>query len=115
LNKPTTDHFISDEDVQRALDFLTRSAMEIGKLTEQAILAERLSKHVKALEMKRCAEVSAAAQEREAMASQAYLEAITREAVAAGELAKVKALREAASARIEAWRSAGANYRAMRL
>jgi hypothetical protein len=113
MNAPA--NFVSDSDVQKALDFLRDSAADIGKLTEQAILAERLSKHVLALEMKRCAESSAAAQEREARASSAYVEAITREAIAAGELAHKKALREAAAAKIEAWRSAGANYRSMKL
>lgn len=106
--------FITDEEVEKALDFLRASATVIGRMTQEAILSERYVKHVLALEMKRT-EGPANAQEREARASQAYLEAITEEATKAGELAKMKALREAAAARIEAWRTASSNYRSMKL
>jgi hypothetical protein len=106
--------FVTDDEVQRALDFLRDSAAEIGKLTESAILAERMTKHILALEMKKT-DGPANAQEREARASESYHSAILCEAHAAGELAKMKALREAASAKIEAWRTASSNFRSMKL
>jgi hypothetical protein len=107
-------NFVSDTDVEKALDWLRDNAADLGRITEQAILASAMVKHVKAIEMKRH-EGTAAAQEREALASQAYLDAILHEAKAAGTLATAKALREAAAAKIEVWRSAGANYRSMKI
>lgn len=106
--------FVSDQDVEKALDYLRDNAKTIGQLTERAILTERITKHIKAIEMKRI-EGPVAAQEREALASAAYLQAIWDEAKAAGALAEAKALREAAAAKIEAWRSQSANYRAMKI
>jgi hypothetical protein len=111
MNKP---FFIEDSQVQEALDFLTSSAVRLGKLTEEATLSSSYVKHVMALEMKRT-EGPANAQEREARASESYLNAITDEAVKAGELAKLRALRDAASATIEAWRTMQATYRANKL
>jgi hypothetical protein len=113
MNAPAS--FVSDAEVQKALDFLRDSAAELGKLTEQAVLAERLTKHVKAIAMKQCAEASVNAQDREATASSQYLEAITREAITAGELAKAKALREAAAAKLDCWRTQQATQRAYKL
>ena len=112
MNAPA--RFITDEEIQRALDYLRDSAASIGKLTQAAVRADHMTKHIVALEMKRH-DGSAAAQEREAKASDAYLQAITADAEAAGALAKAKALREAASARIEAWRTASSNFRSMKL
>jgi hypothetical protein len=106
--------FVSDEEVEKALDFLRDSASLMGKLTQEAVTAEHMLKHIVALEMKKH-EGSAAAQEREAKASEAYFRALTHDAVCAGELAKMKALREAASAKIEAWRTASSNFRSMRI
>jgi hypothetical protein len=106
--------FVSDDDVQRALDFLRDSAAEMGELTRVAYLSEGYVKHVIALEMKKV-DGPANAQEREARASDAYFNAIRTAANNAGELAKMKALREAASAKIEAWRTASSNFRSMKL
>ncbi len=101
---------VSDSDVGKALDFLRDSAGALGAATEQARLTEHMTKHIIALEMKRH-EGSAAAQEREAKASDKYLEAINAEAQAAGELRKALALREAAAAKIDVWRTQSRNLR----
>ncbi len=106
--------FISDAEVEAALDYLRDSSADMGRLTEQAIYAERFAKHVIALEMKKH-DGSAAAQEREARASEAYMIAISNEAKAAGALAGAKALREAAAAKIEAWRTSCSNFRSMKI
>lgn len=106
--------FIEDRQVQEALDFLVDSAARLGKLTEEATLSSSYVKHVLSLEMKRV-EGPANAQEREARASQAYLDAITDEAVKAGELAKAKALREAAQATLDCWRTQSATERAHKI
>lgn len=106
--------FITDEQVEAALDYLRDSAAKIGELTEAAVKADHMVKHILALEMKKY-EGSAVSQEREAKASDAYVSAITTDAEAAGALAAAKALREAAAMKIEAWRSQQANFRAMKL
>jgi hypothetical protein len=72
-------------------------------------------KHIKALEMKKRNENALGAQEREAYASDAYKAALLEEAVSAGELAKVRALRDAAESVIRIWQSENANMRAARV
>lgn len=110
-----TNQLVSDADVERALDWLRDNAKEIGAAKEFAIKTERMTKHVKAIEMKRHSTLPVSAQEREAMASTPYVDAALEEAKAAGEYETMKALREAAALKIEVWRSASANYRAMKL
>lgn len=105
---------VTDDEVEKALDWLRDNAKEIGDATEKARFAESMTKHVLAIEMKRH-DGSAAAQEREARASEKYLEAITDDAKATGALATMRALREAAALKIEVWRSQSANYRSMKI
>lgn len=106
---------VSDADVDKALDWLRDNADEMGDAKEAAVLTDGMIKHVKALEMKKHNELPVSAQEREALASTAFLEALIKSAKAAGEYEKMKSLREAAAAKIEVWRSASANYRAMKI
>jgi hypothetical protein len=106
---------VSDSDVEKALDWLRDQAEEVGNAKEEAVRADHMLKHVKALAMKIHGELPVSAQQREAEASTQYLEAIDRSAKAAGQLLKLQALREAAALKIEVWRSAGANYRAMKI
>lgn len=105
----------SEEEVERAIDFLKENANEMGKARRRQIFAEKRRAHVEALTMKAFASLPISAQQREARASQAYLDCITEEADAAGEFEKLKALREAASAVIEVFRTESANYRGIRL
>lgn len=106
---------ITVEQVEKAQQYLIDSAAEIGRAVENAIRSERMLKHIKALEMKKRNESALGAQEREAYASDAYKEALLEEAVSAGELAKVRALRDAAESVIRIWQSENANMRAARV
>lgn len=110
-----TNQLVSDADVEKALDWLRDSADEIGNAKREAVKTEHMIRHVKALAMKLHMELPVSAQEREAYASDQYLMAIERAADAAGEFERLKSLRGAAELKIEAWRSMGANYRAMKL
>jgi hypothetical protein len=110
-----SNQLVSDADVEKALDWLRDAADEIGTAKQDAYFTDGLVKHVKALEMKKHNELPVSAQEREALASQAFKEALLDAAVAAGEYEKLRSLREAAAAKIEAWRSASANYRSMKI
>jgi hypothetical protein len=104
---------VTDEQVHEAVDFLTNTVGEAARVTAEAKRAEYLVKHKLALEMKRH-DGSAAAQEREARASEIYLEACERDAIAAGELAKYKAEREVKQIIVSVWQSQGANQRGSR-
>ena len=106
---------ITVEQVEKAQQYLIDSAAEIGRAVENAIRSERMLKHIKALEMKKRNEQALGAQEREAYASETYKEALLEEAVSAGELAKVRALRDAAESVIRIWQSENANMRAARV
>ncbi len=110
-----SNELVSEADVEKALDFLRDHAEEMGTAKEEAVRADHMLKHVKALAMKQHADIAVTAQEREAHASPQYLAAIERTAKAAGNLAKMQSLREAAALKIEVWRSASANYRAMKI
>lgn len=110
-----TNQLVSDADVERALDWLRDNAKDIGSAKELAIKTERMTKHIRAIEMKRHSALPVSAQEREALASDAYVDAANVEAGAAGAFETMKALREAAALKIEVWRSASANYRAMKI
>jgi hypothetical protein len=106
---------VTEAEVEKALDFLRDNAREIGEAKAETVRASHMLKVTKALAMKAHNEMSAAKAEVEACASDEYLTAIERDAAAAGEYEKLRALREAAALKIEAWRSEQANYRAMKI
>jgi hypothetical protein len=110
-----SNELVSDSAVEKALDYLRDNAKEIGAAVREARLNENLVKVVLAHKMKEHPDLSAAAQEREARASDEFYKAILADADAAGNLAVMRGLREAASMKIEVWRSASANYRSMKI
>jgi len=111
----TASRIVSDRELESALDWLRDNAKAIGAAKQEAIMTERMVKHIKALEMKRNTALPVSAQEREAFASDAYKTASYHEAVAAGKFEEMRALREAAALKIEAWRSEQANFRSMKI
>lgn len=110
-----SNELVSEAEVEKALDWLRDSAGDIGEAKALAVKTEKMVKHIKALVMKQHADLGIGAQEREAYASDIYCNAIDAEASAAGKYEKMKALREAAAMKIEAWRTASSNYRAMKI
>jgi hypothetical protein len=107
--------FVSDDAASSALEWLTRHAKNLGELKRNAVLAESMTKRIKAIEMARSDAKTIAEKERDALASQAYLDAITAEATAAGAYEEGRALKDAATARIECWRSLSATQRTLRV
>lgn len=105
---------ITDDDIEKALSWLRDNAHAIGQAKMQAILTERMVGHIEALQMK-MAGGAVAAQKRDARATPEYRQAIYDEAVAAGEFEKLRSLRDAAAAKIEAWRTEQSNFRAMKI
>lgn len=106
---------VTEVELEKALDFLRDSAREIGEAKAECNRASSMLKVTKALVMKMHNEMSAAKAEVEAYASKEYAAALERDAVAAGEYEKLRALREAAALKIEAWRTESSNYRAMKI
>lgn len=110
-----TRHFISEDEIDKALDYLRDNANAAAVARAERIYVEEYRKVVKAQIMQEHAAKALAAQEREAYADDRYmvhLEAI-RQAVAADE--RHKFLLSAAQAKIEAWRTQSSNERANKL
>lgn len=103
---------ITDQEARRAVEFLVHSAAEIAQAKADADRAEKMLKHIKAMAMKDSGESSAAAQLREAEASAAYVQGIAACYEATKHAEMLKAQREAANIKIEAWRSVKADQRA---
>lgn len=106
---------VTDEDVDKALAFLRDSAVQVGAAREDLVRAGHMVKHVEALLYMASEEKNVEARKADVRCSERWLAATADEARAAGEYEKLKALREAAAAKIEAWRSESANYRGMRV
>ena len=106
--------FVTDEAASKALDWLVGNARHLGELKRNAVLSESMTKRVKAIEMARSEAKTVAEKERDALASEAYLAAIQAEAEAAGAYEEARALKDAAGARIEVWRSLTSTARQLR-
>jgi hypothetical protein len=102
---------IDQERAEKAVEYLIDTAAKLGEAKANAVKAEGMLRHIKALCMKASDEKSAASQEREAYASAEYAAALDDlwEAVRTHET--LRASREAADATIEFWRSANASQR----
>ena len=95
----------------KATQYLIDSAAEIAAAKADLVRGENMLRVIKALSMKHSDQKSAAAQERDAYASEAYQDAVNELADVAGQYEKLRALREAAKMQIEFWRSFNANHR----
>ena len=103
---------IEEEDIDKALHWLITNASAAAKARAERVYVDEYRKHLKARLMKACGEETAAAQEREAYASQQYADhlKVLRDAVQEDE--RFRWLTTAAEAKIEVWRSEQANARA---
>lgn len=104
--------FISDAEIDKALDFLRDNARDAAQARADRVYVEEYRKTLKAQLMKEHGGLSAVLQEREAYADPRYvshLEAI-REAVRLDEFSRF--MRVAAEAKIDAWRTQSSNSRA---
>ncbi len=106
---------VPDNELQMALDFLRDNAKALGEAKARAVKADHMVRHVEALMAKASPATSNDAKRFDARTTDEYLDAINEDAFAAGELAKLQALRQAAELKIESWRSEQANYRAMKI
>jgi hypothetical protein len=106
---------ISDEQVEAALDYLRDSAKPAAVARAQARTLEKYLGVVEAQQKSRATGRSNAAAQDEARSSPEYKEALTAWEEAVRRDGEFTMLREAASARIEAWRTMSSNERAARV
>jgi hypothetical protein len=102
---------VTEQEADAASQRLVDTAREYGVKKATALMAERNLKRVKALAMKASSETSAAAQEREAYASDQYKAAMDAEWKATVEFETLKAEREGLAMRVDFWRSVNARQR----
>lgn len=105
----------SEADAEKAVQWLIENAQAIADARADRWKAEEMLKPTKALVMAEHADKPVNAQEREALCSRQYQDALERaaEAVKADELFRARV--KAAEMKIEVWRSQQANLRAARV
>jgi hypothetical protein len=106
---------ITDEDVEKAIDYLRDSAWDAAQSRANRIYMDEFRKSLKALIMKEHAGLSIGAQEREAYADKRYQDHLDALKTAVAQDERNRFMRVAAEAKIEAWRSFSANHRAIKL
>ena len=106
--------FVTEDQASSALEFMLKNARAIGEARTKADFCADMVKHIKAIEMLRSDAKTVTERENEALASEAYLKAITEAAEAGGKLEEMRALNKAAELRIECWRSLSATQRSLR-
>lgn len=99
-------------DIERVLDFIRDNAHAYAKAKAEAEYLESYRKTVKAQVMQRYHELSVAAQEREAYASQEVQDIDKAIRIATEEAIRLQWLLEAARIKAETWRSLEASNRA---
>lgn len=110
-----TNQLVSDADIEKALDFLRDSAQTAAQSRADRVHMEEYRKSLKAMIMQEHNDLPVSAQEREAYADARYVAHLEsmKQAVFLDE--RNRFLRQAADAKIEAWRTMNANYRSMKI
>jgi len=111
----TNKQLITDEEIEKAVDWLRDNADESAKSRATRIYMEEYRKSLKALLMKKHVELPISAQEREAYADKDYINHLRAIKLAVEKDEKMRFLRVSAEAKIEAWRSMSANIRSIKL
>lgn len=106
---------VTESELEKALDFLRDSAAALGEAKANSVRAGHYLKHIEALQFVRSNASSVEKKRADARTSDEFVNAIEDEALAAGEYEKLRALREAAALKVQAWQSESANYRAMKV
>lgn len=102
---------VTDEEIERAVDWLRDNAEDCARARSERIFMEETRKRLKAVIMREHADKAIGSQEREAYADPRYLVHLEgmKEAIYRDE--KLRLTRDAATAKIEFWRSLSANLR----
>ncbi|MGE0406245.1 MAG: hypothetical protein AB7F35_29745 [Acetobacteraceae bacterium] len=105
----------TEQDAEKAVQWLIENAPAIADARAERFRAEEMLKPTKALLMAQHPDMPVSAQEREALRSPKYQEALDRAADAVRVDELNRALVKAAELKIEVWRSQQANLRATRV
>ena len=103
---------ITEAEIEKAVDWLRDNAVPAAKARAERIYMEAWVKTVLAQEMAKRSDLPVAGQEREARIAPAYMAALQALKQAVDEDEKLRFLRDAASAKIEAWRTMESTRRA---
>lgn len=104
---------IKEEDIEKALDWLRDNVEDAAQARANKVYLTEFRKVKKAELMKQCNEEAVNAQERYAYAHPEYSKILDGLKEAVLQDARCEFRREAANAKIEAWRTQQANYRGM--
>ncbi len=106
---------ITEAEAQASVDYLLGTAAKAARARANRLILEHGLKRIKAIAMVARNNLPVSAQEREAYASDEYKVALDGLHTAIFEDEQHRALRDAHSAKIEAWRTAEATRRSVRL
>lgn len=106
---------INEQEVEAAVDWLRDTAQEAAQKRAERLYLDEYRKVLRAQLMKQHMDLPVSAQEREALADPKYAEHLQALRIAIDEDERMRFLRVAAEAKIEAWRSMNANYRAIKV
>lgn len=102
---------ISDEEAEKAIEFLADNAEALGKAKERLLRAEYLRGVQEAFEFQKAEAKTNDARKALARLSEAYKTACEEEAISFGEYEKLKALQEAARHTVSVYQTQSANAR----
>lgn len=106
---------LSEDAAEKAVDYLRDTAGSTAQARADRIYMDEYRKSLKAILMKEHQTLPLAAQEREAYADSRYLAHLEAIRAAVFDEQKALFLREAASAKLEAYRTQSANYRGIKV
>lgn len=106
---------ITDDDIEKAIDYLRDNAVQAAQSRANRIYMEEFRKSLKALIMSEHKDLPVGAQEREAYADPRYHKHLEAMKISIAQDEQNRFMRVAAEAKIEAWRSFSANHRAVKI
>lgn len=106
---------ISEDDIHDAVDLLVTSAREIGEARGTMEAARYMLGHIEAVLIASSKKLDWDKRRAEARADPQYLEAVNEYGDAVAEFETLRAKREAASIRIQAWQTQSSNHRGIKL
>jgi hypothetical protein len=106
---------IAEKEIESAVHWLASSAPSIAQARAEMIFADEYRKSLKAILMSESNEGANNAKEMWAYAHPKYVEHLQEIKRTVLNYEKLRAQREAATMKIEAWRSMNANYRGIRV
>lgn len=106
---------IDEKDIERAVYWLAQNAEAIGQARAEMVFADEYRKSLRAMLMTESNETAVNAREQFAYAHPKYVAHLNEIKRTVLNYEKMRAMREAAMMKIEAWRSMNANYRAIKV